>query len=250
MRSSGKSFTLILILIMVISSVSLFTAKPACGQVVPPPSGFNIPTPSVPVFTVQNVNSTSFKITIKNQPFTSFNLTITEITSTPTPTPTPPASGGVGGIPPVHIPVYLYYNIQVSNDTNSEWTELYSASSGYPMQSNSTTTVVPVEWVNGVAFFPSNSVFVGSEFSVEVEAIVGYIGRPSGSQILITPYVIYGESSGWSNPKTITLPLISSSPTPTATRSIPEFPTWMILPLFVTVILLSIMLIRRRIPKG
>jgi hypothetical protein len=84
--------------------------KPACAQVISPQLGEtigNIPTPSVPVFTIQNVNSTSFNITIKNQPFTSFNITTGEINQTPTPTPTPPASGSEGAIPPLLHPCLL-----------------------------------------------------------------------------------------------------------------------------------------------
>jgi hypothetical protein len=117
------------------------------------------------------------------------------------------------------------------------------------MQSNSTTTVIRANWVNGVAFFPStSSVFVGSEFSVEVEAIIGWIGRYV-PEILTYPYVIFGEASLWSNPQTVTMPLISSSPMPTSTPTVPEFPTWIIPPLFAAVILIPIALVRKRITK-
>ena len=52
MGSSGKSFALILILIMAISSLSLLVLKPANAQI--------IPKPSVPEFTVQFVVDTSY----------------------------------------------------------------------------------------------------------------------------------------------------------------------------------------------
>ena len=64
----SKSFALLLVLIMALSSLGLLIIKPACAQ--------SIPQPSVPEFTLKVVQdsfnvpiSYSIEVTIKNQPF-------------------------------------------------------------------------------------------------------------------------------------------------------------------------------------
>lgn len=243
-QNLNKKFGLGLILILAISTINIFAfGQRAFAKVDPPPSGSNIPTPNVPVFTIQDVNSTGLVITIENQPFTPFN-------------------DPIGG------PVSFFYNIQVTNGTTTEWTELYDAYYGYLEQSNSTTTVMTANleqtmWGKTSAgyltyaagpFLPTKevSIFVSSEFSVEVEAIIGYYGREAGVPFQ-APYVIYGEASGWSNPQTVTIPSVTvsptstSSPTPISTPFVPEL-SWLItVPLFLSVFPVAVIVRRQRI---
>ena len=207
MGSINKNFSLLLILILAVSS--LIMAKPAFAQsndvndTIISPSRSNIPTPAVPNFTIQVVDSNSFSVIITNQPFTPFNVT----------------GGG---------PVQFLYSIRVGplNATgNSSWTWLYDALGGYPTQSNTQTTTITINLTNGNdEYGEQNPINVDSQFLIEVEAIIGYYGRDVAISPL-APYVIYGEASGWSSSQTITMPVntpLSSTPTPLSSASTPS----------------------------
>ena len=99
MRKIGKTFALTLIFIIAISSQSLLMVRSSSAQT-PAPSG--IPTPPVPEFTleytIQSLNSTAIygpsdyyvpasyfewqtvNVTITNEPFISFNVTVGNVT--------------------------------------------------------------------------------------------------------------------------------------------------------------------------
>ena len=87
-----------------------------------------------------------------------------------------------------------------------------------------------------------NSVFVDTKFSVEVEAIIGFPGRQAVPPQF--PYVVYGETSGWSNAETITVPSSSASPTPSP--SIPELSWLVIVPLLLSVFAVAVILRHRK----
>jgi len=63
----------------------------------------------------------------------------------------------------------------------------------------------------------------------------------------LLPMSFTGQTSNWSNIQTITIPGASTSPDPTPTPTVPESPTWIILPLCAVVMLLSTVF-RKRIP--
>ena len=205
MGKIGESFALILILIITVSSLSLLMVKPATAMssdvndtVVSPPSEDNIPTPTVPDFTVQVIDSNDFSVVITNQPFTPF-------------------SDNGGG------PVQFSYSVRVGPldaATDSNWTELYDALGGYPTQSNTQTTTITINLASGDSEYGEpNPVPVNSQFLVEVEAIIGFYGRDTAISPS-APYVIFGEASGWSNPQTVSLPSTGQTiPKP----SVPEF---------------------------
>jgi hypothetical protein len=254
MGTKSKSFSLLLVVILAVSS--LVMVESAFAQT-PTPYPVPIPKPSVPKFSVkfidlsyttpttysidpytgQNVThlgslfaNKTFEVTIKNQPFA-----------------------------PIFIPYYdtgrgwyisLYYNIRVKTHPEENWTNLYLRedipylSENVPSKSVSEYTVLsynsyqPISentyrMGNKMIDFPP-----GSQVNFQVEALAGYIQRiwnPNfTSQLDMYPYVFTGEESGWSNTQTITIGEISASPTPTP--PVPEFPSWTI-PLLLSIML-------------
>jgi hypothetical protein len=99
------------------------------------------------------------------------------------------------------------------------------------MQDNDVAyTLVPID-----SYLPSEG-----QVDFQIEALTGYehgISEPFG-----TPRVITGETSGWSNIQTLTIPAISSSPTPT----VPEFSWLAILSLLVIVLSFAVILRHRK----
>jgi hypothetical protein len=72
--------------------------------------------------------------------------------------------------------------------------------------------------------FPS-----GAQIDFQVEAMIGYVHRvhnPNAtSHLEMFPYLFTGETSGWSETQTITLPTFASSPTSSpSTTSTPKTP--------------------------
>ena len=119
--------------------------------------------------------------------------------------------------------------------------------------------MITANWTNGhmeyeAGYFrdktlrTENSVFVDTKFSVEVEAIIGFPGRQAVPPQF--PYVVFGETSGWSNAQTITIPETSStpssSPNPTPTPTVPEFPVLAIVALFSVMTLTSALMLKKR----
>ena len=136
----------------------------------------SITKPSVPEFTVKLVNHSSdtpttysidpytgknvthpgspsewktLEVTIKNHPFVPYN------DSSVTPS--------------------FYYNIRVKGHFGEDWTELYRPSDGYPTQSDSENTVIPLG--NGYSL-DSGTIAIdfppGAQVDFQVEALIGY----------------------------------------------------------------------------
>lgn len=189
MGNINKKLTLLLIVTLSISMLSLPVL--AQSSLVPPPSNSNISAPSVPVFAVQAIDSSNFNIIIQNQPFESFNESAQQE------------------------PVYLYYSVQVRNSSNDQWTELYDAFDGYPTQSAAQTTTIAINLQTGLQQGGhGNQLPVSSQFEVEVTAMIGWMGRQLTVSSPMALWVIYGKTSGWSSPKTVSLPTSSPSSTP------------------------------------
>ncbi len=238
MGGISKSFSLLLIVILAASS--LIMAKPAFAQTL---------TPSVPTFSLkfiqasyivtttdpytgvnvtQQVDNNTIDVIIKNQPFTAYYDASSNST------------------------ISVYYNVQVKGHYAENWTDVYT-SDNYPTQSNSSDYTV--------LSLPSNYPASG-QVDFQVQAIIGNVTQVFIPNYLPVPpqFRFYEPSSGsyesvwiaeatsdWSNTQTVTISAASASPSPTPT--VPEFPTWTILPLFAVAILLSTVIIRRRIPQ-
>jgi hypothetical protein len=260
MGTKSKSFSLLLVVILAVSS--LVMVESAFAQT-PTPYPVPIPKPSVPKFSVkfidlsyttpttysidpytgQNVThlgslfaNKTFEVTIKNQPFA-----------------------------PIFIPYYdtgrgwyisLYYNIRVKTHPEENWTNLYLRedipylSENVPSKSVSEYTVLSY---NSYQPISENTYIMGgkkidfppgSQVDFQVEALAGYIHRISNpnftSQLDMYPYVFTGESSDWSSTQTVTMPetsaSISPTPNPTPTPSIPEFSSWTLQLLFAVMV--------------
>ena len=179
----------------------------------------SVPTPSVPEFTLDFVDEsydvpttysidpytgenvthpgyhvprTVFKMTIENQPFVPYydeesgwNIT-------------------------------FYYNIRVKGSYSEDWIEMYRPSNGYPLQSDSEHTVISLGTLNegGLSLVTDAKMIdlpSGGQLDFQVEAMIGYVHR-SGVHIPIpsSGWGFTGETSGWSNTQTITIPAAST----------------------------------------
>ena len=231
----SKGLALVLILTIAISSLSLLTGRPVSAQ--------SIPKPSVPEFTVNpagpsfdipptySFNSSTglfdandgyhiqysvVKVIIKNQPFTNQ----TSIDN-------------------------LYYNVRIKphNYPDSYWLELFSAGAdGYPIQAQGNFTIIPLP-VEG-AEPEGNIIPTGTTTDIQVEAMIGHIGRNSTYPY---PYVFLGEVSGWSSTQTVTLPpktpfAVPTSPTP----AVPELSWLVIVPLLLSLFSVAVILRHRK----
>jgi hypothetical protein len=113
----------------------------------------------------------------------------------------------------------FYYNVRIKPHgfPDNYWDELFnSGGTGYPSQSPSSSTIIPLP-VEG-AVFEGITIPTGAQTDIQVEAMIGYIGRNASAYLY--PYVFFGGLSGWSNTQTVTLPAnIPLSPTPTMSSS-------------------------------
>ena len=203
-KNTGLLFTLVFI------TLSLMTISLAVASI-PEPSvpeftldfvdeSYDVPTTySIGPYTGENVTHpgyhvprTVFKMTIKNQPFVPYydeesgwNIT-------------------------------LYYNIRVKGSYSEDWIEMYRPSNGYPLQSDSEHTVISLGTLNegGLSLVTDAKMIdlpSGGQLDFQVEAMVGYVHR-SGVHIPIpsSGWGFTGETSGWSNTQTITIPASST----------------------------------------
>ncbi len=123
---------------------------------------------------------------------------------------------------------HFYYNIRIKphNYPDNYWLELFSAgANGYPIQNLSNYTTIPVAVEGAQALGPI--IRTGATTDIQVEAMIGHIGRNNTMIPYPYPYVLFGETSGWSNTQTVTLPpktafKASLSPTPTLNVSLSE----------------------------
>jgi hypothetical protein len=285
MSGISKSFLLLLIVLLAVSS--LIMAKPAFAQT-PTPTPIPIPTPSIPEFTVNFVNASysvtttnsytgvnetpqisnnSIEITIKNQPFNYNSLTYQIYFNVRT---KPHFADNWTEIYPLE-------NLTSSNNGDGTFSYGEYISPDSPSQTNSAHTiitfpVVPTDLYGASGYdiqryYTQQGVQEGMNFSFlsaipldgqvdfQVEALVGHtstmwvIQHPLYPTIggYSAPAVAYDSTSNWSNAQTVTIGQTSTSASPTPT--VPEFPTWIILPLFAIAILLSTVFIRKEYPK-
>lgn len=76
----------------------------------------------------------------------------------------------------------------------------------------------------------------------QVEAMIGYLSRIY-DPYNFNPWTFTGQTSDWSNTQIIT---ISASPNPTPTPTVPEFPMLTIMPLFLFVVLATVVYARKK----
>jgi hypothetical protein len=235
------------------------------------PPSVQIPTPSVPQYTIKFVNS-SYEVptSYSTDPFTGQNIThlgyyvenssiVLRITNQPFASFIDNINGGPWNIS-------LFIDIQMKGHFSENWTSPYSADLGYLTQSNSeyTTVTFPVvaseDSQSGYdieSYYPYASSFnptltgiaSGGQVDFRVQVMIGYVHRvPSsvGNPFFNMPWVFEGQTSGWSNTQTITLPAGSSSTAPIPTPTVPEFSSLAVLPLCFTLLFIAIQFNHRR----
>jgi hypothetical protein len=230
--------------ILIFASSSLLSIESTFAQ--------SIPTPSVPEFTVEmvgpsfdipptysfnpntglfdandgyHIEYSAVKIVIKNQPFS--NQTNLD---------------------------HLYYDVRIKphNYPDSYWNELFNAGAdGYPVQTPSNYTIIPLP-VEGAQIL-GVTIPTGATTDIQVEAMIGHIGRNQTMIPYPYPYVFFGETSGWSKTQTVTLPpkvpfSASSTLSPSPTPNVPEFSIIVILPLLAAMFLIATIRLRRKQP--
>jgi hypothetical protein len=252
MGSISKGFSLLLVVILAVSSLIMVETV----------SAQSIPKPSIPEFTLRFVNSSylipetpyyqtdpytgkqkymgmqggylfknyTIEISVKSQ---SFPSTINDTA------------------------LQLYYNIRAKGLYEQGWSNLNLLSDDQvdrnylPPQQNSEYTKISI---------PANTYTIGGTVELEVRAILGGV---FSSSIEYNPFPFptsyFGyEASDWSGAQSITIssnsvsnftPNPTSSPTntpSTPTPTVPEFPLLVILPFFVSLLLVAVYLKHRR----
>ena len=207
MGNISKSFSLLLILILAVSSLIMASAF---GQT-------PTPTPSVPEFTVRIVAS-SLEVTIKNQPITAY---VTTNGSNPS----------------------LYYSFRFKDHENiQDWNYApiyYVGSSSYGTYYKASTSDYTV-----VSFplgsYPLTGILGSGQVDLQVMALIG--NEVPTNYENGTVYGFDGAESNWSTTQTITILNNSASPTPT----VPEFSWLVILPLLLSVFSVALIVRHRK----
>jgi hypothetical protein len=219
MGRTCKTFAIILTIIIAMSCLTLLLVKPASAQT----------NPSVPQFSLKYLNQT-VEIRIINQPFTSNSVN----------------GRSVG----------LYYDIRWKEHNEAEWhyffphSYLFEATNSVDYDvTDSSLTVVSYGLNSKDSDVQLNGDFAGKQLDFEVQALIG-----SYTVITTQPnekyhYPFDGEISGYSNTQTIAIPQDSSNtttPMPSPSPTVPELSWWVILPLFVSLIFISVIIRHRK----
>lgn len=116
----------------------------------------------------------------------------------------------------------LFYNIRVKGHFSESWTEVYKPADGFPIQSNSEDTVLFFSSKGGDDFYGSYSAIIHAppgQVDFQIEAMTGSISRNISIPVPGTGWVFTGETSGWSNTQTITIPESKLTTTPSTSSS-------------------------------
>ena len=210
--------------------------KPASAQSIPKPSvpRFTIvtvyspydvpPTQSIDPYTGQSTTIPSYhvenkttEIKITNQPFTPFQITISDTNWT----------------------INFYYNIRLKGHFTPNWNyyQYYNGSSdGNLVQTpNSEFTIVPID-----SYLPTNG-----QLDIQVQGMIGYEhGYVDVSGVPVTPRIITGESSDWSPIQTINVSENNTSPSPSPT--VPELSWLVIVPLLFCLLFVAVIVRHRK----
>jgi hypothetical protein len=189
------------------------------------------PKPSVPEFTVEFVdNSYDVPTTYSIDPYTGENVTQsgyhverTTLEMTIKNQPFVPYYDAGSGWD-----ISFYYNIRIKGYYSEDWIELYRASDGYPIQSDSDYTAISLGTLgeNGLSL-ATNAKMIdirsGGQVDFQVEAMIGYVSRvfnPNATGPFdMYPWCFTGERSGWSETQTLTISAPGSITTPTTSPS-------------------------------
>ena len=185
----SRSIVLLLITVLVLSS--LVMVETVFAQ--------SIPKPSVPEFTLELIGPPFFKNTTYSLD-PSTGQVVAEIGYT---NPYSVLKIDVKNQPFDSSYGNLYYNVRVKNHSvTDDWVEVYQAWNFYPQQSNYSDYTNVGFSIEG---YSSRVALAGCQVDIQVEAMLGTIGRVSTSPP-IGGYGFIGETSGWSETQTISIP--------------------------------------------
>jgi hypothetical protein len=218
MAGFNRSFALFLVAIFATSTLTI--VNPVCAQ--------STPKPSVPVFSVQYVDN-SYDVPQSVSPST--NPYTGEATSTIIPgyhvdnktielkIMNQPFSSGNDQIN------HLYYNVRIKGHYAQNWTTVYNPDNGFILQdSNAAYTII-----TNPPYSLGEDILRGGQVDFQVEAMIGYVSRDGG--VMFAPWFFDGQTSGWSNTQTLTIPASESARTqspsvsPTTSTAIPTAAT-------------------------
>jgi hypothetical protein len=275
----GKNFVLFLTLIIAMPCLTILTVKPASAQSVTAPSvpqftvkfvnaSYSVTTANA--YTGQNetqqVSNNSIEVTIKNQQFGYSNNGLTyqiyfnvrvepHFLNTDNWTEVYPlenltsSQANENGFP------YAWYVLpETPSQSNQDYTtfafpviptEVYGASGYDVLRADTGHNAWLPDFLDAI---PS-----GAQLDFQVQALVGhnstywYIQHPFTPTIggYSAPAVAYDTASGWSNRQTITIGQTTST-SPTPTPSVPELSWLVILPLLLSIFLVTIMYRHRK----
>ena len=231
MGSTGKTFTLFLIIIVAVSCLTLLMVKPASAQTIPQPSvpqftvkyvdlSYDVPTTtSIDQYNGQTITNQGYhvenrtiQLIIKNQPFTSYIQDRENMS--------------------------FYYNVREKGAYAENWTTLFRPDNYYYWTQSNTgyTTFVYLIDQNAPPFW--DELVSGGTVDFQVQAMIGYASRTIG----FASWYFNGTESDWSPTQTVAIPASSISPTP----SVPEFPVLVFLQFFISMLLVAVYLRNRR----
>jgi hypothetical protein len=207
----GKTLALILTLIIAMSCLTLLTINPTNAQ--------TIPKPSVPEFSLQLIGPayvvpTTYHLDQNTGQIVADIGYTNEYSAVVITTKNQPYDTTYGS---------LFYNIRLKNhEWNDTW--LYPLDNLFRMFQTYPTQSTESGYTNITLTIQSNSLLVGVLNDIQVEAMLGNIGRhqeySDTGQYLGAPYVFNGQTSDWSSTQSINIPanvpLDSISPNPTS----------------------------------
>ena len=250
----SKGLVVFIILIMATSGLSLMLAKPAFAQLPPKPSvpeftvkyvdrSYDVPlttTTTTDPYTGKQITTNSggyhvqnrtMELTIRNQFFNSYYDSNTQ--------------RDYG----------LYYNVSSRGHFGGGWS--YSSS---PISASNSQYTILIFGLNGRESTENmvdlGNLDLGSVLDFKVQALVGYYAQINDSPTIGAwwgHWEFTGQSSGWSSTQIITVGETSASASPnptllaTPTSTVPEFPTWIVLAFFASVLLISVYIAYRRV---
>ena len=174
----SKLATLILIIVVTVSS--LFMVGSAFAQ--------SIPKPSVPEFSVALAENKTIEVTIKNQPFTPYEIQ---------------------DLDGHNWAVNFFYNIRIKGPFTEDWIELYNPSDGYVRQDSESEYTVRAYTLgeNTDTVLGTKMIRLPDEgiIDFQVEAMIGYVDREIIIPVPGTGWIFIGETSGWSTTQTLVI---------------------------------------------
>jgi hypothetical protein len=209
MKPTSKCLTILLIITLACSISSLMVMTAACADPPPPTVKPNIPRPSVPQFTVtyadhsfdvpakttSNTDPYTGKVTTTTVPGYRFKNFTIDISIRNQQYPATVNNGNTSE---------LHYSIQKKGHFETQWVDINPYEPIVATKSESTLLSIPAE------YYPA-----GGKIDIRVSANLGF--RYVYFYGLLPMGGFASETSGWSNPQTVTIPGAEPTSNPTIT---------------------------------